>query len=84
MVFQQFVVGNLGEIVELKIINEHRKTFFYVLVDDVPDHKIGLSRTGSSCHQNSPKGIDDIDPAFPYFIFQPVLSRQVNGEFIFQ
>lgn len=37
------IVGNSRKIVELKIIDEHRKTLPDMLGNDVTDHKVGLT-----------------------------------------
>lgn len=78
MISKQLIVSQSGQIIELEIIQKHRKTLTNLLIDNMPDDKISLSRTARPRHQNRAKGIDDVNPALFESGFQLIPSRKVN------
>ena len=58
----QVVVGDDGEVVELEVVDIHRKSLLDLLLDELIDYGVGFSRTGRSQHDRRAEGIDDIDP----------------------
>ena len=58
----QVVVGDDGEVVELEVVDIHRKSLLDLLLDELIDYGIGFSRTGRSQHDRRAEGIDDVDP----------------------
>ena len=49
-VVKQMVIGNLGKVGELIVVNIHRKTLLYLLLDVVVHNGVGLTRTRSAQH----------------------------------
>ena len=47
-VLQELVIGNLCQVIELKIIYKHGKAFFNMLLDDMLNNKPTLTGTGGS------------------------------------
>ena len=60
---QQVVVGDFRKVRELEIVDVHRVSLFDLLFDELIDHGIGFSRTGSSQDDRCPKRVYDIDPS---------------------
>lgn len=83
-VFQEVVVSDEGEVIELEIVHKHGKTFFDVLPDDVVDDKVRFAGARRTQYQEPPKGVDDVDPAFAPFTLVVVFCGQVDGVFVFE
>ena len=47
-IFFKSIVDDFGEIIIFKIIHKHGESFLYMLGYNMPDDKIGFSRTGTS------------------------------------
>ena len=66
---KQVVVGNLGKVGKLVVIDVHGKTLFYLLLDVVVHYGVGLTRLRHTEHHRGAERIDHIDPAVvPFFL----------------
>lgn len=76
---EQVVVGYLGEIGVLEIIQEERIALldglFYVLIDNC----IGLARTGRAQDHRRTEGIDKVDPSVIRPAPEPEAGAEVDG-----
>ena len=76
---EQVVVGYLGEVGVLEIIQEKRIALldglFYVLVD----YRIGLARTGRAQDHRRTEGIDKVDPSVIRPAPEPEAGAEVDG-----
>src|SRR5690606_34928328 len=62
----------------------HGKTLLDMLGQHMTNDKIAFSRTRSTQYQYRTKGINDVDPAPAFLLFQLVLCGQIDAKFIFQ
>ena len=76
---EQVVVGYLGEVGVLEIIQEKRIALldglFYVLIDNC----IGLARTGRAQDHRRTEGIDKVDPSVIRLAPEPEAGAEVDG-----
>ena len=68
-VVKQMVIGNLGKVGELVVVDIHCKTLLNLLFDIVVHDGIRLTRTGSAEHHRCTEGIDHVYPAVVPLLF---------------
>ena len=81
-VVEQMVVGNFRKVGKLIVVNIHRKTLLYLLLDVVVHNGVGLTRTGSAEHHWGTEGIDYVNPAIVPLLFIVEACRQIDGVFV--
>ena len=66
---KQMIVGYLGQIGELVVVDIHRKAFLNLLLDIVVHDSVRLSRTRCAEYHRGAEGIDYVNPALiPFFL----------------
>ena len=80
----QVVVGDDGEVVELEVVDIHRKALLNLLADVAVHHGVGLARAGSSQHHRRPEGVDDVNHPRPPLAPVVVAGRKVDRVFVFK
>jgi len=76
---EQVVVGYLGEVGVLEIIQEERIALLDGLFDVLVDYRIGLARTGRAQDHRRTEGIDEVDPSVIRPAFEPKAGAEVDG-----
>lgn len=75
-VAQQMIIGYDAQVRELEVIDIHGKALLDLLLDEIVDHGIGLSRAGCAEDHCRTERIDDIDPP----VVHPALIQELCGQ----